>query len=488
MYVLQLHCSKHAAMQLLDVDDCVCGTSSVEMLELCFAKQQHMNAWRSALAAVPIIHADGSTDTHNIQVLPIATIEAVVLNTKDPSIGNMGLKNNLSGKFSIREFYFQEGSLYWKRAKPDGHPHLHKGAAVQRVRQMFIANSTSCFLRSVRVQYDSAEEANGFQYQISVQTMLEENGEVVVENTTIGMGSEEVCMKWLNAFRDVVSVSPRAGHVYIPGLEDVRQAVTHEQRIASGGTADDGVGVGYLPNLGEHVTQGWLFKRSEASNKGEAAAATAPAVTPNEDDPNAGLRMDKYRRRWFVLVDFRLSYFKSPSEASKQDLALGIIDLRSAIEVREAADHGAPVNSIEIICGNGKNYVLVGEDEDEALRWLDALSDTLESRTMLVGRITANINLMLYRFTCCCVRAASNAHEVIDEKEIAKRIMKKRQSIVLEGDLSMKSVNRLTSVVTWKNRYFVIANGKNHHGMAIFACSATFNISWPACRSHSVLR
>jgi hypothetical protein len=119
MFVLSCHCSKHAVMQTVDVDDNVCSTSAVDVLELCFATQKQMNAWRSALAAVPIVNVDGTSDIHSIRILPISTIEAVVLNTQKDAIGYMGLKNNLSGKFSVREFYFQEGCLHWKRVRND---------------------------------------------------------------------------------------------------------------------------------------------------------------------------------------------------------------------------------------------------------------------------------------------------------------------------------------------------------------------------------
>jgi hypothetical protein len=82
---------------------------------------------------------------------------------------------------------------------------------------------------------------------------------------------------------------------------------------------------------------------------------------------------------------------------------------------------------------------IVAEDEEEQMRWLDALSDTLELREMAVQR------------------EGMKSPTGPTSKE--ERIAAIRNSVVFSGTLAMKSTNRLTFGVTWKDRFFVIASG-----------------------------
>lgn len=411
-FVLQCQCYPGASIELVNEDDEAVGKTLVNTLELCFSKLQQMNAWRSALATTAN-HATSTSVAHSIEMLPIETIPAIVLTT-GANDGIMGVKSSFGGKFSLREFSLSEGYLRWRRhADPKA-----TGLAAVKDRAIFLATSSGCALRTVRVNYDASQESLGFQYQMTLQTMED----TTWTTTTIGMNSESLLLQWLQAVKDTVANSPGAGAVYVPGREDVKQTVV---RASSTGNGDDEDFVGYVGITGEHVTQGYLYKKTEyAAGSEKATEAAASGI-------------EKYRKRWFVLIDFKLFFYKSPSDAAKQELAIGAIDLQSALEIREATEDGAPENSIEIVLSQTV-VLLVAEDEDELVRWTDALTETLESRTMAPTRETAGD---------------------LDGRQIAKRIAQKKKSIVFEGELDMKSVNKLTSVVTWKKRYFVIANG-----------------------------
>jgi hypothetical protein len=100
--------------------------------------------------------------------------------------------------------------------------------------------------------------------------------------------------------------------------------------------------------------------------------------------------------------------------------------MRSANDVRESLLPTAPENSIEII-SDIKNYLFVAEDDDEQMKWLDALSDCIEAKQ------TSETN----------TSQPSNNPDDIKWK----------------GTLMYKSINRITGLVTMKRRFFVIQKG-----------------------------
>jgi hypothetical protein len=399
-FVLHLICKQYATVELVDDDDTSIGGTPVEILELCFAKQAQMNAWRSAL--VSPVGGVGESQTP-IPVLPVETIEAVQVAPSNGSSARIGIKSNLTGRFAVREFSLSEGTLKWKR--PRGAKNTGKE------RSMFIANSSSCGLRSCRALQDPLEEKTGYKYQI----VLTSANQMVV----MGMPDEASLTRWLTAIRDAVAISPGSMVVTIPNFI--------ETGSSSSSNADDDVDIQEMPEgTGDNtIVQGYLFKKGES---------LAP-----------GIGSENFRKRWFVLKDFTLWYYKSHGEARcGESLCLGSIELKSALEVREAAGFDSPENGIEI-CTPTRVYLLVAEDEDEQMRWLDALGDTLESRIMAVREINSPATPLSPR---------SN------QESISDRVANKKKAIIFSGQLSMRSVNRLTSMVTWKDRFFVIANGK----------------------------
>jgi hypothetical protein len=109
--------------------------------------------------------------------------------------------------------------------------------------------------------------------------------------------------------------------------------------------------------------------------------------------------------------------------------------------VRESVDPSAPENAIEIVTPSTL-MTIVAEDEDDQIRWIDALSDTLELREMAVQREGMKA-------------PAAGSQTAKDE-----RITAIRNSVVFSGTLGLKSTNRMTFGVTWKDRFFVIASGE----------------------------
>jgi hypothetical protein len=65
--------------------------------------------------------------------------------------------------------------------------------------------------------------------------------------------------------------------------------------------------------------------------------------------------------------------------------------MRSAHDVRESPLPTAPENSIEII-SDIKNYLFVAEDDDEQMKWLDALNDCIEAKQTLETNISQSSN------------------------------------------------------------------------------------------------
>jgi hypothetical protein len=119
------------------------------------------------------------------------------------------------------------------------------------------------------------------------------------------------------------------------------------------------------------------------------------------------------------------------------------MDLKTAIEVREASDASAPENSIEIVTPN-RTYLLAAEDEDEQIRWVDALADKLEERKVAIKRENSDGS------------ANGNISADVDSATRKEAI---KGTIVYGGELSKRTVNPIAAVVMWQDRYFVIANG-----------------------------
>ena len=180
---------------------------------------------------------------------------------------------------------------------------------------------------------------------------------------------------------------------------------------------------------------------------------------PVEDDPTPetvqGYMYYKHKskvkkpfsRYWFSLKGYKLYYYRErvvkriPQDEGDAPFVdnnrpLGYVDLMEVLEAREAQEVGAPENSIELVTPT-RPYLLVAIDEDQCYRWLDALSETLEMRKVQVQQEPQARNL--------------------DPTSNAEKINALKKTILFEGGLSKKNVNKITSFVTWKPQYFVIS-------------------------------
>ena len=73
----------------------------MEVLELCFSKEQSLNAWRSALVAPPKIDSETVTRASRIVAAPTETIEAAEALQTAPNV-RLGVKSTVTGRFSRR--------------------------------------------------------------------------------------------------------------------------------------------------------------------------------------------------------------------------------------------------------------------------------------------------------------------------------------------------------------------------------------------------
>jgi hypothetical protein len=139
-FTLQLICKAKSVVNHVDDDDVSIGGSPVDILELCFPKQIHMNSWRSALVS-PSLDINGAPRGEMyIASLPMETIEAADIKSIS-SATKIGIKSELTGNFSLREFTIHEGYLKWYRPEQDRT--ITKTAKTAKSRSLFIANSSS---------------------------------------------------------------------------------------------------------------------------------------------------------------------------------------------------------------------------------------------------------------------------------------------------------------------------------------------------------
>lgn len=161
-FVLLLECSEEATIEYLDDDDVTVGTSPVDILEMCFAKESHMNSWRSAL----ISPTDRGTSGAGIAVLPIETVDE---NSKEESAGKrnvIGVRSYLTGRFAPRELSYMNGILKWKRVEKS-----NLFNANVKEKSIFIVSPSACALQSVKAVDDPTEAKTGYRYQLHLQTL-----------------------------------------------------------------------------------------------------------------------------------------------------------------------------------------------------------------------------------------------------------------------------------------------------------------------------
>lgn len=422
-YTLRLVCREGSTVEHVGGDDESVGGSPVHVLELCFPKETHMNAWRSMLVS-PL---SSSSPPSAIVVQPV---EVVTVNEAPEAItDNLAVRSALTNRYAQREFTLSDGILRWKRP-------LVKGSAsvTQATRSMFLASSAVCALVAVRAL--ELPQASGERYRFQLHLTTTE------QSVVMGMLDEPLLLRWLDKVREVVAACSK--EALRPGLSvpDAIEQIGTGALDGSSGGAEDGE---FFDLIDEHdeegghedILQGYLFKLKEG-------------FLPK------GLMSANYSKRWFVLRDGLLSSYRSHIEVPSGIVPLEVIDLRTVYEVREATDSNAPENSIEIVA-HGRSYTLAADDDDTQLLWLDALGDYLEARDISVQKTTS----------------ASNARAGAGSSRSEDRVAAIKNAILFSGGLTMKSVNLITKIVTWRDRYVVITKGASFAPSPIFSSIAS---------------
>jgi hypothetical protein len=215
---------------------------------------------------------------------------------------------------------------------------------------------------------------------------------------------------WLCAITDVVNIAPI----------ELRKDVIISKEIITLDVKETLKKINSKTAFIDNSIKGYLFKRGEKHI--------------------SGLGSEDFKKRYFVLKELKLSYYKTVEEYKGSSLPIGIVDLNEVNEVRETVDSNAPQNSFEIVTP-ARVYLFVAEDEESLILWLDSLLDTLEIRKGGVNTIINKENF--------------NTDEV-DSNERNESI---RKSILFSSNVLMKSVNSFTGIATWKERYFAFLNG-----------------------------
>jgi hypothetical protein len=392
-FILRLMCKEGAEMNHVGEDDKSVGTSGVEFVDLCFAKDSQMKNWRSVLVS-PSIYSSAETSS-TIPVMDLETIDTKAT-TSSGDVSNMAIKSALNGRFAPRNFSLAGGSLWWSRSAG---MRIGQSPQVSARRSMELANSFECKLLSAKAVEILGELRHPYKFQLQLQTED--------QTVTIGMKDESSLLRWLGAVSDMVATAPAKSiqNVYISnGIERVDGSDEDDELAASMGA----MGLSGAQN----GLQGYLYKRSNS------VLNTANA----------------YNKRWFVLQGYTLAWFKSNTEAAANLYPTGWIDLRSVYEVRESLDRLAPENSIDIV-GNGKITTISAADESDFNLWLDALADTLELREMAIQKEDA--------------RDGTPKKVMSPQEAEAQRIAAIRSAVVFSGTLFMRGSGGLVKSA-WK--------------------------------------
>lgn len=414
-YVLRINCKADSTVEQVDENDRSLGGTRVEILELYFPSENLLNSWRSCIVSPTELSSSGSIVP--IQVMAKEVIELSSQDELTTNFGDLAIKSPLTGQFSVRDVNISQGYLKWNRVTANRSTNSSNTKKTER--SVFLCNSINCELRAVRALNDTnllnTKKENFYQYQLSITT--------ISQTIVIGMKSEVTIKSWLVKLREMVSLSPLSGGVVISEGVEKGSTIGNE---ADNDFQDTFQGIPGMNISGDDensiVVKGYLYsKKSERAGNG---------------------KLD-FQKKWFVMQDFQMTSYKSPSEARTQSLSLGRIDLRSVLEVKECVDEHAPENSFEIVTNmmGTQNqpivHLLVAEDEEELYRWIDSISDILDLRYAIVPG------------------------SLDDKSEMGDKDRRKalQDAVLYSGRLLMKRLNRLTQTTTWRDRFIVIVAG-----------------------------
>ena len=216
-YILRLFFKPGSRIDHVGDDDHSLGYSSLEYLDLCFAKETQMKNWRSVLVSPSIYSSFESTSAIHVQDLEL--LEATH-HDHPKANSNMAIKSELTGFFAPREFHITDGSLHWLR--------VGQKQQTGRLRRTELVTATSCKLQSVRaVEVSKPREV--YKYQL----LLELKAQTPITTITMGMKDKATLLKWLAIVRELVATAPAGESAGVHVSDDV------EKEVATAGDEDD---------------------------------------------------------------------------------------------------------------------------------------------------------------------------------------------------------------------------------------------------------
>jgi hypothetical protein len=415
-FTLNVVCYPESIINHVDEYDVSQGGTFVETLELCFPTLRQLNQWRSALVSPLIV---GGT-TLNIQATNLETIEPIDVNPISMAT-KVAIKIEATGFFALREFSLVEGTLKWKRPSEKSNKEF-KGKG----RSLFIANATTCALKSLRMIRDPKKDSSGYEYQLLIET----KDRVLV----IGMKDELALTKWMNAIKETALLAPPETRtkLMLPTSIEVVHLPNTFHSIFGGAETSDRSNTMSTP-VGGNQSLSIMHRQGSAKS---TSAIDIPSLSQGylylkQEKSALGLISEGFKKFWFVLHDFDLTYYKSDKDVFKH--AVGKIDLNEVYAVRESNEESSPENSIEITTAN-RTFLIVAEDEDDQVKWLDTLADKLEERRVAAQREDGFIAAM--------------------DLPRPQKIEAMKRIVQFSGNLHKKNGS------IWKERYFVLANRK----------------------------
>jgi hypothetical protein len=288
-----------------------------------------------------------------------------------------------------------------------------------------LADVSACKIIQIEAVEDS-NELSHFKFQIKL-SMQDWSDKLV-----IGLNDADNLMLWLNIISDAVSISPPATRPQIPTF--IVQADSLKKSLSQNMTRNSFGGVN-SNNYAYDSPASFAVEGKEAgtSNKGVVLEGY---LFKQSDTSRAQLinRQPAFHKRWFVLHDTELLYYKTILQAHNGERPSGNIQIRSVFNIREIDDPSAPENSIEIATTT-RTYLMVAEDEEWQSRWLEALGDVIEAREEALAEIADDENGMKNK-----------------EEDLSKQIIHR-------GTLLRNSKNRITGLSSWKEFYFILTAG-----------------------------
>jgi hypothetical protein len=161
-------------------------------------------------------------------------------------------------------------------------------------------------------------------------------------------------------------------------------------------------------------TQGWMYKKGDVSK-------------------STGVRNSTYRRRFFVLQQAELCYYKTRAQ-SLEGTPTGVIPLRRVTDVNWSMTTWAE-NGIDLITPR-RQFTVVPESEEDAQMWFDALVEAVD-----------------------IVQDGTDDSALPPDEDAAQEKLQAeiKASLSKSGSLSKLTGNRLTGGTSWKTRFFALS-------------------------------